>query len=69
MELKDGWAPLAKFLDKPIPDEPFPRVNEAAALDATIKKIFVKAGLTWLCALSVFGLTGYAAWTAWAGRI
>lgn len=23
----DGWAPLCKFLDKPIPDEPFPNGN------------------------------------------
>lgn len=29
--LSDEWAPLCKFLDKPIPDVPFPRVNETAA--------------------------------------
>lgn len=26
-EAKDGWAPLCKFLGKPLPDEPYPRVN------------------------------------------
>lgn len=26
-KLSDGWEPLCKFLDKPIPDVPFPRVN------------------------------------------
>ena len=25
--LKDGWAPLCKFLDKPIPDGPIPHDN------------------------------------------
>ena len=25
---KDGWAPLCKFLDRPIPKTPFPLVNE-----------------------------------------
>lgn len=28
-EVKQGWEPLCKFLDKPIPDEPFPRVNDS----------------------------------------
>ena len=28
-QAKDGWAPLCKFLDKPIPtDAPYPHVNE-----------------------------------------
>ncbi|KAJ5279590.1 hypothetical protein N7478_004962 [Penicillium angulare] len=25
--VEDGWEPLCKFLDKPVPDEPFPRTN------------------------------------------
>jgi hypothetical protein len=35
--LEDGWGPLCEFLDKPVPDVPFPRVNEAAALQAAFK--------------------------------
>ena len=27
-ELGSGWEPLCRFLDKPIPDQPFPKVNE-----------------------------------------
>lgn len=27
-EAKDGWEPLCKFLDKPIPKEPYPRTNQ-----------------------------------------
>lgn len=26
-EVAEGWAPLCRFLDRPEPDEPFPRVN------------------------------------------
>lgn len=26
--VKEGWDPLCAFLDRPIPDEPFPRLNE-----------------------------------------
>ncbi|MDA0681061.1 MAG: hypothetical protein O2880_12090 [Proteobacteria bacterium] len=29
-EVKEGWAPLCKFLDVPIPDEEFPRTNDRA---------------------------------------
>lgn len=29
-EVKDGWAPLCAFLGRPVPDEPFPRENDAA---------------------------------------
>ncbi|HBO13167.1 MAG TPA: hypothetical protein DD491_10325 [Halieaceae bacterium] len=27
-EVKDGWEPLCKFLDVPVPDEAFPRTND-----------------------------------------
>ncbi|KAK4962870.1 hypothetical protein LTR10_000497 [Elasticomyces elasticus] len=35
--LADGWGPLCQFLDKPVPDVPFPRVNETLAVQEKIK--------------------------------
>ena len=35
---QDGWAPLCKFLKKPIPDEPFPHVNDAAGFKGREKQ-------------------------------
>jgi hypothetical protein len=29
--VKEGWVPLCRFLDVPIPDEPFPRINDTAS--------------------------------------
>jgi Sulfotransferase domain len=29
--VKDGWAPLCEFLDLPVPETPFPRVNDSKA--------------------------------------
>eukprot|EP01006_Ploeotia_vitrea_P067109 TRINITY_DN96452_c0_g1_i1.p3 TRINITY_DN96452_c0_g1~~TRINITY_DN96452_c0_g1_i1.p3 ORF type:complete len:109 (+),score=18.44 TRINITY_DN96452_c0_g1_i1:360-686(+) len=29
-DVKDGWGPLCDFLEVPIPEEPFPRVNDKA---------------------------------------
>jgi hypothetical protein len=28
--VRDGWAPLCAFLERPVPDEPFPKVNDRA---------------------------------------
>jgi hypothetical protein len=30
-EIKDGWEPLTDFFGLPVPDAPFPRVNDTAA--------------------------------------
>jgi hypothetical protein len=30
-DVRSGWEPLCAFLDKPVPDAPFPRVNERTA--------------------------------------
>jgi len=36
-DLADGWEPLCKHLGKPVPDVPFPRVNETTALQEKIQ--------------------------------
>ncbi len=30
-EVSQGWKPLCDFLGRPVPDEPFPRLNDAQA--------------------------------------
>lgn len=32
-EVKEGWEPLCAFLGVPIPDKPFPRLNDSAAFN------------------------------------
>lgn len=34
----DGWAPLCRFLDVPVPEEPFPRINDRAAYRGTMRQ-------------------------------
>lgn len=36
---KDGWAPLCAFLDKPMPDTPFPRSNARDEFFANVDSI------------------------------
>jgi hypothetical protein len=38
-DAKEGWAPLCRFLEVPIPDEPFPRLNDTATTQAMIQKM------------------------------
>ena len=38
-DVKEGWAPLCRFLEVPIPDEPFPRLNDTAATQAIIQRM------------------------------
>lgn len=59
MELKDGWAPLCKMLDKPVPHEPFPRVNDSDAIEALTIHILTRTALVWL---SIFLVLGVGIW-------
>lgn len=38
----DGWEPLCAFLEKPVPNAPFPRVNEAADHQAKGKAYYAR---------------------------
>jgi sulfotransferase family protein len=33
---RDGWEPLCRFLGVPVPDEPFPRLNDTASFKAWV---------------------------------
>ena len=36
-DVREGWAPLCRFLDVQIPNEPFPRLNDTATTQAMIR--------------------------------
>ncbi|EEP81122.1 conserved hypothetical protein [Uncinocarpus reesii 1704] len=38
--VKEGWEPLCKFLEVPVPDEPFPRLNDRASYWQKMTKKF-----------------------------
>lgn len=59
MDIEDGWEPLCRFLDKEIPDESFPRVNEAEANAAFGRRIMVKLILIWLGYISLATLATF----------
>jgi len=60
-EVSQGWGPLCAFLDKPVPQEPFPRLNDTASWNARLSSLerwqaAVEYGVRVLAALLVVGL-------------
>jgi hypothetical protein len=35
-DVREGWEPLCTFLDVPVPDTPFPRLNDAEQFRALV---------------------------------
>ncbi|EHK42146.1 hypothetical protein TRIATDRAFT_229660 [Trichoderma atroviride IMI 206040] len=68
MELKDGWEPLAKFLGKPVPDEPFPHANDGETMRKYAKSVFRTATLVWVGIVGSAAMGAsitYMAWKRW----
>lgn len=45
--VKDGWGPLCKILDVSVPDEPFPRLNDAKDFQAMFERLALKGLFRW----------------------
>lgn len=45
-EAKEGWEPLCNFLDLPVPEGSFPRVNDTPAMLWNFKKLKITAYTT-----------------------
>ena len=60
MKVSEGWAPLCRFLDVPVPDEPFPRVNDRAEMLRLIRRFHAVGYVT--AGVAVVVLIGLAVW-------
>lgn len=56
-----GWEPLCRFLDVPIPKTPFPNVNDRAEIKKLIRGMIVGGYLTLAIGAAVFAAALYAA--------
>jgi len=68
MSVKDGWAPLCKFLDKPVPEEPYPHANEAAAIAKILPQMMKETAMVWAAIFAATGVGVYAGMQWWASR-
>merc|ERR1711970_1198385 len=48
-DVKEGWEPLCTFLDRPVPDIPFPKVNDRRQLHLLYNTIRCVTWITLLC--------------------
>ena len=67
--MKDGWEPLCKILDCPVPDEPFPHANDKYEVQRAIEALVKKAMLRWLILFSVVAAMLAVGWQALSGTI
>jgi hypothetical protein len=56
-EVKEGWEPLCAFLGVPVPEEPFPRLNDAVLIRRGITAVRVLAATLPVALTLTAGLT------------
>ncbi|KXT05501.1 hypothetical protein AC578_3699 [Pseudocercospora eumusae] len=64
-ELGSGWEPICEFLGKPVPDVPFPRINESAMHDEMLRVIGFLLLRAAVCTLMVWSMPVIVAIAAW----
>lgn len=69
MQLSDGWTPLCNILRMSVPDKPFPRANDAEAVEGLNKEILKEAGSRWAGIFALMGALGYGTLWLWKGGI
>ena len=62
-DVKEGWEPLCKFLDLPVPDEPFPQVNDKEEIKSFLTKVLIFCYIAPVVRfLLVLGVCGFLVW-------
>merc|ERR1712013_944616 len=60
-DVKEGWEPLCRFLDVPVPDSPFPNINNSTE----VRRVFnIMKAVAWLAVLGVLGMMFFLLWGA-----
>lgn len=57
-DVKEGWEPLCKFLGKPIPDQPFPNLNDTKEMK---KIVAIMNSLGWIICAAGVAATAFGA--------
>ena len=55
-EAKQGWAPICEFLGVPVPDTPFPHVNEGVVIKRLVRAVKVLRWLPLALAILLFAV-------------
>jgi hypothetical protein len=63
-DVRQGWGPLCKALQKEVPDVEFPRVNDSKAIDELAKKMIMRGLVRWCIVLGAAAAGGLGWWWA-----
>ena len=64
-KLGSGWKPLCQFLGKPIPDVPFPKVNETDAFQEKVDIVIRRRLKSILEKILIFAIPCFILGVAW----
>lgn len=67
-EVDKGWEPLCKILGKDVPDQPFPRINDANAAEQFFKGLIMRGMIAWTQIIAVLIAVFAVALYIWARR-
>jgi Sulfotransferase domain len=67
-DVKDGWVPLCKILNVPVPDIPFPHGNDKHAVQETLYGFIKQALWRWLAIFAAAGMGLTVLFWAWSSR-
>lgn len=59
--ISEGWEPLCRFLEVPMPNEPFPNLNERGAMQAIYFGMMAFGAFTWTMYLGGVAAAAYVA--------
>ena len=59
---KDGWEPLCAFLGVPVPDKPFPHVNDSDEFKRRLRSLTLGGNLIIGAGIGVLAAAAYAAY-------
>ncbi len=63
-DVKDGWEPLCAALGVPVPDEPFPHINDSDAIEEFSMKQVNSALKQWAKLVVAASIAGLSLWVA-----
>lgn len=49
---QEGWGPICEFLDTPVPEKPFPRLNDENTIKILRAVLVTRGLLTWAALLA-----------------
>jgi len=59
-QVKDGWAPLCQFLGVPVPEEPFPNVNDTPSMQRKLRAMRAMVAGTWAVQAAALAAAAYS---------